>query len=86
MALPEDEGGGYLAVAPDLLGCMADGATEEAAIADIRSAIGEWIDEAKRLGREVPEPNSYQRAVCQRKKEIDTQIEAQDKLIASQIA
>ncbi|PPQ34339.1 hypothetical protein CCS01_11245 [Rhodopila globiformis] len=57
MALPEDEGGGYLAVAPDLLGCMADGATEEAAIADIRSAIGEWIDEAKRLGREVPEPN-----------------------------
>lgn len=56
--LAAEEGGGWLAEAPDLPGCIADGETETEALANIVSAIGEWIDEARRLGRPVPEPSS----------------------------
>jgi predicted RNase H-like HicB family nuclease len=38
-AAGEDEGGGFVAFAPDLEGCMADGATPEAALADLQAAI-----------------------------------------------
>jgi predicted RNase H-like HicB family nuclease len=31
--LPEDEGGGFVALVPDLPGCMSDGETAEAALA-----------------------------------------------------
>jgi predicted RNase H-like HicB family nuclease len=60
-AASDDDGGGFVAFAPDLEGCIADGDTPEAALADLQSAILEWIDEAKRLGREVPVPgvNGY---------------------------
>jgi predicted RNase H-like HicB family nuclease len=54
--LPENEGGGFLASAPDLPGCMTDAETPEAALAAIRGAIDEWIGEARRLGRIVPQP------------------------------
>ena len=54
--LPEDEGGGFIAFAPDLRGCMADGETQEEALSELRQAIGEWIDEAKRLKRRIPAP------------------------------
>ena len=37
--LGADEGGGYLAEAPDLPGCIADGETEAEAIENISSAI-----------------------------------------------
>lgn len=55
-ALLPDEGGGYLAWVPDLPGCMSDGATKAEAIANARQAIGEWIEEAERLGRRIPQP------------------------------
>jgi predicted RNase H-like HicB family nuclease len=83
-ALTEEEGGGFLAVAPDLRGCMADGPTEEAAIADIRTAIAEWIDEALRLKRAVPKPGSFARRAHEKKAEIDHLIKAQDALIKTQ--
>jgi antitoxin HicB len=54
--LPDAEGGGFLASAPDLPGCMTDAETPEAALVAIRSAIDEWITEATRLGRAVPQP------------------------------
>ncbi len=56
--LSEDEGGGYLALVPDLPGCMGDGETEAAAIADARSAIASWIETAEKFGDPVPEPNA----------------------------
>jgi antitoxin HicB len=55
--ISDAEGGGYLAAAPELDGCIADGDTPEAAMADLACAIDEWIDEAKRLGRPVPTPD-----------------------------
>ena len=52
-----DDDDGYVAVVLDLDGCMGDGDTPAAAIDDAHKAIEEWIDEMKRLGREIPEPN-----------------------------
>ena len=41
---------------PELPGCAADGPTYEAAIANVRVIISEWIETARELGRDVPEP------------------------------
>ncbi len=46
----------FIAEAPELLGCMADGATYKAALSNLETAIKEWIDTAKELGRQIPEP------------------------------
>lgn len=54
--LPEEEGGGFLAVVPDLPGCMSDGATQEEAVANVRDAIAAWIEAAEDLGHAVPPP------------------------------
>jgi predicted RNase H-like HicB family nuclease len=53
---PPHDGGGFIAVVPDLPGCMSDGETREEAAANAADAIREWIAEAMRLGREVPAP------------------------------
>jgi antitoxin HicB len=53
---PED-GGGFLATAPDLPGCMSDGATPEEAVSNIRDAIAAWIEAAHDLGHAVPKPS-----------------------------
>jgi antitoxin HicB len=53
---PED-GGGFLATVPDLPGCMSDGETAEEALSNVQNAIGEWIEEARAIGRAVPPPS-----------------------------
>ena len=52
----EDGGGDFLATAPDLPGCMSDGDTREAAAKNIEDAIACRVEEAKALGRDIPEP------------------------------
>ncbi len=54
--LSEEDGGGFLAWVPDLPGCASDGETPDEAIENARRAIVEWVDEAIRLGREIPQP------------------------------
>jgi antitoxin HicB len=54
--LSGENGGGYLATVPDLPGCMSDGSTREEAAHNIGDAIAQWIDEAQKLGREIPAP------------------------------
>ena len=56
---PPEEGGGFIALIPELPGCMSDGDTREEAAHNAAEAISEWIGEAKRLGREVPAPRLY---------------------------
>ncbi len=51
-----DEDQAFIAEVPELPGCMADGATYEAAIANVRVVIGEWIEMAHEMGRAIPEP------------------------------
>ena len=50
------EDNALVAEVPELPGCMADGATYSEAIANIEVIIDEWIETAKDLGREIPEP------------------------------
>lgn len=64
---------GYLAFALDLPGCMADGQTPEEAVKELGMAVTEWLDEASRLGREIPAPGiAVQRAKETRDQLLDT--------------
>ncbi|HEY9010178.1 MAG TPA: type II toxin-antitoxin system HicB family antitoxin [Devosia sp.] len=54
--LTEEDGGGFLATVPDLPGCMSDGETPSEAIENVQDAIEEWLDLARKLGREIPSP------------------------------
>jgi antitoxin HicB len=56
--LSEADGGGWLATVPALPGCMGDGDTPEAALADAEAAIAEWNVAARQLGRDMPGPGS----------------------------
>ena len=51
-----DEDAAFIAEVPELPGCMADGATYDAAVAAVQVVIREWIETAREIGREVPEP------------------------------
>jgi antitoxin HicB len=55
--LTDAEGGGFLAFAPDLPGCMSDGETPAEALANVYDAIACWIEGAEELGHPVPEPS-----------------------------
>jgi antitoxin HicB len=55
--LVESEGGGYLAVVPDLPGCMSGGDTPEQAFTNVQDAIAEWCATAVDMGRPVPDPS-----------------------------
>jgi predicted RNase H-like HicB family nuclease len=46
----------YLAEAPELPGCMADGGSYKEALEKIENVISDWIETAKSLGREIPQP------------------------------
>jgi predicted RNase H-like HicB family nuclease len=45
----------FIAEVPELPGC-ADGATYQEALAAVEVVIVEWIETAKELGRQIPEP------------------------------
>jgi predicted RNase H-like HicB family nuclease len=51
-----DEDQAFIAEVPELPGCMADGVTYAEAVANVGVVIEEWMETAKELGREVPEP------------------------------
>ena len=46
----------FIVEVPELPGCMADGTTYEEAVAAARVVIDEWIETARLLGRQIPEP------------------------------
>lgn len=46
----------FIVEVPELAGCMADGKTAVEALENVEIVISEWIDTAKELGREIPEP------------------------------
>jgi predicted RNase H-like HicB family nuclease len=51
-----DEDQTFIVQVPELPGCMADGATYQAALANVEIIIQEWIETARELGRPIPEP------------------------------
>lgn len=46
----------YIAEVPELSGCMSDGTSAKAALANAEVVISEWIATAKELNRPIPEP------------------------------
>ncbi len=46
----------FIAEVPELPGCMAHGASSEAALASVTEAMDLWIDTARAHGDPVPEP------------------------------
>jgi predicted RNase H-like HicB family nuclease len=46
----------FIAEAPELAGCAADGATRQEALANVEVTIAEWLETARELGRTIPEP------------------------------
>ncbi len=51
-----EEDNTFIAEAPELHGCMADGATYEETLHNVETVIAEWIETAKDIGREIPVP------------------------------
>ena len=51
-----DEDSAYIAEVPELAGCAADGQSVAQAAENVNTAIEEWIETAKMLGRAIPEP------------------------------
>ena len=51
-----DDDKAFIAEVPELQGCMADGSRYDEAVRNIEIVIREWIEPAKSLGREIPEP------------------------------
>jgi predicted RNase H-like HicB family nuclease len=48
----EDEA--FIAEVPELPGCAADGVTRQQALANAETAIAEWVETARELGRPIP--------------------------------
>ena len=46
----------FIAEAPELPGCAADGTTYQEALTNLEVVIQEWIETAKELGRAIPKP------------------------------
>jgi predicted RNase H-like HicB family nuclease len=51
-----EEDQAFIAEVPELPGCAADGATRQAALKNVDVVIAEWIETAKKLGRDIPQP------------------------------
>ena len=46
----------FVAEVPELPGCMAHGNSQEAALKQVKKAIGLWLDTAREFGDPIPEP------------------------------
>ena len=51
-----EEDKAFIAEVPELPGCAADGETYQEAVQNVEIIMEEWIETAKDLGREIPEP------------------------------
>ncbi|MBE7178851.1 MAG: type II toxin-antitoxin system HicB family antitoxin [Mucilaginibacter polytrichastri] len=46
----------FIAEAPELAGCMADGKSYSEALENVQVIIQEWIETANLAGRKIPKP------------------------------
>jgi predicted RNase H-like HicB family nuclease len=49
-----EEDNTFVVEVPELPGCMADGRTQNEALANVQIVIDQWIATAMELGREIP--------------------------------
>lgn len=57
--LSDEDGGGFVAIVPDLSGCMSDGETPEEAVVNVRDAILCWVEATQDQGHSVPQPSRH---------------------------
>jgi predicted RNase H-like HicB family nuclease len=57
-----EEDQSFIAEAPELPGCAADGASRQEALANLEVVIQEWIETAQELNRSIPQPKGYRTA------------------------
>jgi antitoxin HicB len=55
--LADGDGGGYLAIVPDLPGCISDGETPEEALKNVQEAIASWLEAAREWEMDIPQPS-----------------------------
>ena len=53
----------YIATVPELQGCAAHGSTAEEALHEVAIVADMWMEEARLLGKIIPEPVLYAHAV-----------------------
>jgi predicted RNase H-like HicB family nuclease len=46
----------FIAEVPELPGCGADGQSHKDALTNVKIVIQEWLETARELGRDIPEP------------------------------
>ena len=51
-----DKDESYVAEVPELPGCMADGQSYVEAVENAEEVICQWIETARSLGRDIPNP------------------------------
>jgi predicted RNase H-like HicB family nuclease len=51
-----EEDRAFIAEAPELPGCMADGESHAESLAALEIVMDEWIETARMAGRAIPEP------------------------------
>ncbi|MBD6615477.1 type II toxin-antitoxin system HicB family antitoxin [Komarekiella sp. 'clone 1'] len=51
-----EEDTAFIAEVPELPGCAADGETYQEALQNVEIVMQEWIEVAKDLGRQIPQP------------------------------
>lgn len=57
--LSQDDGGGWIAIVPDLPGCYSDGANAMEALNNVSGAIKDWMAAAQKYGRPIPKPDEF---------------------------
>jgi predicted RNase H-like HicB family nuclease len=55
----------YVAEVPELSSCIAEGPTQEEALAAVDKAVAAWIDEATEDGHPIPEPQGHRKVRTQ---------------------
>jgi antitoxin HicB len=58
-ALPDEDGGGWVAIVPDLPGCSSDGETQMEALKNVEDAIEVWLQTAEEHGQRIPRPDDF---------------------------
>jgi antitoxin HicB len=56
--LNDEDGGGWIAIVPDLPGCMSDGASGDEAFKNVLDAITAWESVTRDDGQKQPVPDS----------------------------
>ncbi len=54
VVLEQEQDGGYVAIVPALPGCVSQGDSREAALANIREAIELYLDDCRAAGDPIP--------------------------------